>query len=73
MLASKLFALFTGHSGDIGEASNTKIFFAMDKTSRRTFIQFHVCEGLPFVHGYEPGIAFSSTAEIDDEFALVVL
>jgi len=39
-----------------------------------TLIQFHIRDGLPFVHGDEParvlvvGAATSSAREIDDEF-----
>lgn len=28
---------------------------------------------MPFIHGYEPGVALLATGEVDDEFVLVVV
>jgi hypothetical protein len=33
-----------------------------------TFINFHICNSLPLVHGYKPGIVLLAATEIDDEF-----
>lgn len=43
-----------------------------EKTLIRTLVQLHVGEGLPFVHCYEPRIAFSTTTQIDNKSVLVI-
>lgn len=42
-------------------------------TSLRTFVNLHIGNGLPFIHGNIPRTASSSTAQVDDQLRSVVI
>ena len=38
----------------------------------RTFIELYICDGLPFIHCNKPSSIMFATAEINNQFRLVV-
>jgi len=38
---------------------------------QQTFVDLHICDSLPFVHGYEPSVAFLPAAEVNHKFLLI--
>ena len=43
-----------------------------DVTRFVTFCDLHLCDGLPFIHGNEPGFVLPATAQVDDQLIFVL-
>jgi hypothetical protein len=49
------------------------VSYSQRGTSRRTLVQFEVCNGLPLIGRDEPLVGFAPTAEVDNELGRVVV